>query len=256
MGLLELWPLPNFGGSGTRHNYVNNPPWSTDRDAIDGRIDHNFSDNDKVFGRFSKMRFDNLRDSTLPPPGRGDAGNDRAFDDNDAHSIAFSYTKILRPTLLNEFRYGFIRQKVDKRELTDLRFRDLLQKYGITGLPIQDRLFGLPRFGLGGGLAYEGLGEPGSMPNFKIHQVHQYLNNLSWNRGAHNFKFGADLRWNRSDIFGGASSHGNFAFDGNLPASALLTSFSACQRSSISLRPSRARCASGTICSMHRMTGR
>jgi hypothetical protein len=214
-GLLELWPLPNFGGSGTRQNYVNNPPWTTDRDAIDGRVDHNFSDNDKVFGRFSKMRFDNLRDSTLPPPGRGAAGNDRAFDDNDAHSIAFSYTKILRPTLLNEFRYGFIRQKVDKRELTDLPFRDLLQKYGITGIPIQDRLFGLPRFGLGGGIAYEGLGEPGSMPNFKIHQVHQYLNNLSWNRGAHNFKFGTDLRWNRSDIFGGASSHGNFAFDGN-----------------------------------------
>jgi hypothetical protein len=75
------------------------------------------------------------------------------------------------------------------------------------------------------------------MPNFKIHQVHQYLNNLSWNRSNHNFRFGTDLRWNRSDIFGGASSHGNFAFNGNftrislgdfllgMPASANLTSF-------------------------------
>ena len=52
------------------------------------------------------------------------------------------------------------------------------------------------------------------MPNFKIHQVHQYLDNVSWNHGNHNFKFGTDLRWNRSDIFGGASSHGGFTFDG------------------------------------------
>ncbi len=74
------------------------------------------------------------------------------------------------------------------------------------------------------------------MPNFKIHQVHQYLNNLSWNRGGHNFKFGADLRWNRSDIFGGNSAHGDFSFDGQftrvslgdfllgMPSSAALTS--------------------------------
>ena len=213
--MLELWPQANFAGSGTRQNYINNPPWTTDRDAIDGRVDHNFSENDKVFGRFSKMRFDNLRGATLPGPGRGDAGNDRAFDDNDAHNIAFSYTKILRPNLLNEFRYGFIRQKVDKRELTDVPFSELLKTYGITGVPVQDRLFGLPRFALTGGIGYEGLGEPGSMPNFKIHQVHQYLNNLSWNKGSHNFKFGTDLRWNRSDIFGGASSHGNLNFDGH-----------------------------------------
>ncbi|MBI3281260.1 MAG: TonB-dependent receptor, partial [Acidobacteria bacterium] len=145
---------------------------------------------------------------------RGDPGNDRALDDNDAHSVAFSYTKILRPTLLNEFRYGFIRQKVDKRELTDQLLGDLTAKYGIRGIPGNERLFGLPRFTLSGAVPYEGLGEPGSMPNFKIHQVHQYLDNVSWNRGSHNFKFGADLRWNRSDIFGGASSHGNFTFDG------------------------------------------
>ena len=26
------------------------------------------------------------------------------------------------------------------------------------------------------------------MPNFKIHQVHQYLDNLIWNHGNHSFK--------------------------------------------------------------------
>jgi hypothetical protein len=212
--LLELWPLPNFSGTGTRNNFIRNPPWSTTRDQIDTRIDHNLSTADKVFGRFSLFRFDNLRDSVFEQPARGGQNNDRAFDDNDSRNAAFSYTRILTPRLLNEFRYGFSRQKVDKREITDLLLSDVTAKYGIRGIPGSGRLFGLPQFSLGGGIGYTGLGEPGSMPNFKISQVHQYLDNVSWNRGNHNFKFGADLRWNRTDIFGGSSAHGQFTFDG------------------------------------------
>ncbi len=235
--VLELWPQPNFAGSGTRANFIRNPPWNTTRDAIDGRVDHNLSDSDKIFGRVSLMRFDNLRESVFEPPARGGQGNDRAFDDNDARSAAFSYTRILRANLINEFRYGFNRQKVDKRELSKEPLSELTARYGIRGIPGNDRLFGLPLFTLGGAIGYQNLGEPGSMPNFKISQVHQYLNNLSWNKGRHNFKFGADLRWNRSDIFGGNSSHGNFTFDGNFtrislgdfllgwPSSASLTTF-------------------------------
>lgn len=235
--MTELWPQPNFGGFGTRQNFVRNPPWNTTRDQYDFRIDHNLTENDKIFGRFSLNRFDNLRDSVFETPARGGQNNDRAFDDNDARSAAFSYTKILRPTLINEFRYGFVRQKVDKRELSKIQASEINAQYGIHGIPASDRLFGLPTFGFSGGLNFTGLGESGSMPNFKIHQVHQYLNNLSWNRGNHNFKFGADVRWNRSDVFGGASGHGNLSFNGNYtrisfgdfllgwPNTAALTSF-------------------------------
>jgi hypothetical protein len=212
--LMELWPQPNFSGSGTRNNFIRNPPWRIDRDNWDNRVDHNLSENDKVFARVSIARYKSLRDSVFPEPARGAQGNDRAIDANPARSAAFSYTRIIRPTLLNEFRYGFLRQVVDKRELTDEPFADLTAKYEIRGIPAVGRLFGLPQFTLSGRVGYQGLGEPGSMPNFKIHQVHQYLNNLSWNRGNHSFKLGTDLRWNRSDIFGGASSHGGFTFDG------------------------------------------
>jgi Carboxypeptidase regulatory-like domain len=212
--LLELWPEPNFAGSGTRDNFIRNPPWNTTRDQVDARVDHNFTSKDTMFARFSLSRFDNLRDSVFEQPARGGQNNDRAFDDNDARSVALAYTRIFSSALLNEFRYGFIRQKVDKRELTDQLLTDLTSLYGIKGIPGNERLFGLPLFGFAGTYTYQGLGEPGSMPNFKVHEVHQFLDNVSWNRGKHNLKFGADLRWNRSDIFGGNSSHGNFNFDG------------------------------------------
>jgi hypothetical protein len=211
--LLELWPLPNFSGAGTRQNYIRNPPWRVDRDNIDTRIDHNLTSRDTMFARVSIARFKSVKDSVFPAPARGGQNNDRAIDNNPARSAAYSWTRVIRPTLLNEFRYGFLRQVVDKRELTDQPFADLTARYGLN-VPSTGRLFGLPLFTLSGRFAYQGLGEPGSMPNFKIHQVHQYLNNLSWNKGTHNFKFGADIRYNRSDIFGGASSHGGFTFDG------------------------------------------
>ncbi|MBM3753940.1 MAG: hypothetical protein FJW38_08170 [Acidobacteria bacterium] len=212
--LIELWPQPNFTGSGTRQNFIRNPPWNNDRDQIDVRIDHDLSQKDKVFGRFSKNRTDNFRGPTFDPPARGATGNERAFDDDDAHSAVFSWTRIQRSNLVNEFRYGFVRQKVDKREVSTEPMAVVNERFGIKGVPAHDRLFGLARLGFGGAIGYEGFGEPGSMPNFKIHQVHQWLNNLSWYRGNHNFKFGVDLRWNRSDIFGGDAAHGNFQFDG------------------------------------------
>jgi hypothetical protein len=49
----------------------------------------------------------------------------------------------------------------------------LTAQYGI-GVKPGTTVFRLPRIALWD-LAYEGLGEPGSMPNFKISQVHQYL---------------------------------------------------------------------------------
>lgn len=213
--LLELWPAPNFAGSGTRQNFTRTPPWNNDRHQTDTRIDWDATSKDKIFGRFSKNATTNLRGSVFDPPARGAAGNERAIDDDDAHSAVFSWTRILRGNLINEFRYGFSRQKVDKRELSQETMAETNARYGIKGIPAYDRLYGLARIGLAGAFAYEGLGEPGSMPNFKIHQVHQWLNNVSWYRGSHNFKFGVDLRWNRSDIFGGDSAHGNFNFDGN-----------------------------------------
>ncbi|MEZ5353668.1 MAG: carboxypeptidase regulatory-like domain-containing protein [Bryobacteraceae bacterium] len=212
--LRTIWPDPNFSGLGTRSNFISGPAWNTTRDAIDARVDHSFSDKDKIFGRFSYSRFDNLRQSVFPEPARGAQGNDRALDDNDARSLAVSYTRVVSSTLINEFRYGLSRQKVDKRELTDVPMDTLNQQFGIRGIPGSDRLFGLPRFTLSGSLGFEGLGQPGSMPNFKVAQVHQFLDNVSWNRGSHNFKFGLDVRRNQNDIFGGGSGHGSFTFDG------------------------------------------
>ena len=212
--LLPLWPEPNFAGSSARTNFVSNPPSTVTRNTIDARIDHNFSDRDKIFGRFSHQTLVNEVDSIFPEPARGAGGNTFSINTNPAYSVAFSYTRIVKPTLVNEFRYGFVRQLVNLHELSTTPLSTLTAQYGIKGVPGNASLFGLPEFDLNGGINFTGLGETGSIPNYKIHQVHQYLDNLSWNHGNHSFKFGVDLHWQRSDILGGNSSHGQFQFNG------------------------------------------
>jgi hypothetical protein len=211
--LLALWPEPDTAGAG-RTNYVSNPPSTQTRNTYDERIDHNVTDKDKIFGRFSHQILNSNISGIFPEPARGAGGNTYSINTNPAYSVAFSYTRIFTPNLVNEFRYGFVRQLVNLHELTSTPLSTLTAQYGITGVPGNSSLFGLPQFDFTGAVNFTGLGETGSMPNFKIHQVHQYLDNLTWNRGNHSFKFGMDLHWQRSDILGGNTSHGNFGYNG------------------------------------------
>ena len=218
--LLDLWPLPNLSNTGSRNNYGRNPPWTLDRDQIDARVDHNFSANDRAFVRFSMARFHERRESVFTTPARGDRDGFRNNSNNPARSLALSYTRIITPNLLNEFRYGLSRLQSLWSELSSEKFSDLTAQYGLRGFPqsLGDRIFGLPQFTFGGSIGYTGLGEPGSMPNFKVSQVHQYVNNVSWNHRNHNIRFGPDIRFNRSDCDIGTNAHGVFSFSGQYTA--------------------------------------
>lgn len=209
--LMELYPQPNFAGSGTRDNYVSGPPWRETRDQVDTRVDHNFSDNDKIFARFSLMRYLNHREAPLPLPARGAVDNNSSEDDNGARTAVLSYTRILSPNLVNEFRFGFRRLKVDKQPLTK---EFLAEKYGIKGIQTFPMVTGLPRFTFGGKIGYQGLGEAFFANNWKVSQAYQYLENLTWVRSSHTVKFGADIRFNRSDVYGSRNAVGEFNFNG------------------------------------------
>jgi hypothetical protein len=211
--LLALWPQPNFGGSGTRSNYIRNPPWNKNRHQIDVRVDHGFSANDRVFARVSVFNQNEFLDSILPGIARGGMSGFYNRGVNPSRNAALSYTRILSPVLLNDVRYGFNRHKSDQQELSEELTGDLVNRYGIRGIPPSNRLRGLPLMTFAGAIAYVGLGEP-NLPNFKLSQVHQFVDNVSWNHGNHNFKFGADLRFNRSDAYIAPNARGNFSFDG------------------------------------------
>jgi hypothetical protein len=209
--LIDLWPQPNFAGSGTRANYVSATPWSQTRDQIDARVDHNFNDSNKVFTRVSVTRSLNDRYPSLPLPARGG----QAFEWNSfrspARNAALSYTRIMSPTLVNEARLGFSRLNVMAEVFTK---EWLAPEIGFAIPRTDDRITGLPRFTFGGGFGYTSLGESLSAPTQKISQNWQFLDNITWIRGSHTVKAGVDVRLTRADNFSAQSAPGDTNFNG------------------------------------------
>ena len=217
--LADLYPAPNFADN-TRRNFVNNPPWTTDRDQLDFRYDHTFSANDNFFVRYSHYRYDNLRAAPLPGIARGSVGNDRSLDDNDGDHLASSWTHVFSPTMINEVRVGYKWLKVNKVQDAPPQ-SELNAQFGLNGLNEDPSILGLPRFQLTGGLAHAGLGGSPNLPNGKVSQTWQFVDNLTVIRGNHSLKMGADLRHDFADILGSQQATGTFRFNGRYTGIAL-----------------------------------
>jgi hypothetical protein len=83
------------------------------------------------------------------------------------------------PTITNEFRFGFNRFSQD--------FLVGPQKYpGLDAFP------NVSLFDLGSGL---NIGPDPNAPQSAIQNFYQFVDNLSWLKGKHNLKFGAEYRW-------------------------------------------------------------
>src|SRR5262249_30770720 len=133
------------------------------------------------------------------------------YDDNHGYSVAASYTRILSPSLVNEFRFGMPSLEAYNKQLSQ---DHLAEKYGIKGITTFPAVRGLPQMTFNGSVGYDTLGETTGSPNWKVSKNRQFLDNLTWTRGAHTLKFGADVRFASSEIIGASSAVGSFNFNG------------------------------------------
>ncbi|MCX6621886.1 MAG: carboxypeptidase-like regulatory domain-containing protein [Acidobacteria bacterium] len=99
-----FFPQPNFGDLTTLHTqnyrelrirpYDPSTYWTS-------RIDHKLSDRDQVFGRYTWSRlYSRPWEGNLPTIGR-------RWQQRDDRAATISYTHTFRPTVINEFRWGF-----------------------------------------------------------------------------------------------------------------------------------------------------
>jgi hypothetical protein len=200
-------------------NYVGEGNVKLDDDQRYVRIDHNFSDKDKIFGRYA---FDDLSYFTIP----GDNPNFTYFVAGRSQNVAGQWIHIFSPTLLNEFRYGYNRS-VDNTLNPRSNSSFDLDALGMTGFRVvtdNNRKFtpreaGLPVINVsnftgtvsGGSQALFGDRDGGN--GFDFNQMHQFSDNVTISRGAHNFKTGFDFR--RVILFRGAANvaRGDMTFD-------------------------------------------
>ena len=216
--VVNLYPLPNVAGADFKEfNYFHVQKNNNENELWDVRIDHNFNDNHRVFGRFSYRNDDRARSAFLPFPAR--ASSISAFR---TKQFSLNYNATLSSRIHNEFRGGFSRFPASR---TDEHTENLNQKFGIPNALVeqyperaQDPQHQTGLVGFAYNNIYNGVGGGGGTISGRLDTM-TIADNLLWDFGKHSFKFGVELRrWDnlRSQLFG--SDLGNMSFDGRYTA--------------------------------------
>jgi hypothetical protein len=205
--LLELLPLPN--GPGVLDNYTNAPVESNNADSLDMRVDHNFSDKDTMFARYSFSYsslfypgpFSGLADGSPNRPGSGTT---------EAQDMVLSETHIFSPTLVNEFRVGYSRLH-DVRADNEANDLDVSAQYGIPGVPQVPDNGGLPDFIVG---SLSDFGAPDFLPSNKWSNTPQVSENITKIKGTHSIRAGFEFQDIRFPMTVPPDPRGSFTYSG------------------------------------------
>ncbi|MBX5495285.1 MAG: TonB-dependent receptor [Bryobacteraceae bacterium] len=200
--IAALYPAPNVAGARSRsNNFRANQAIRTTTHVAVARIDHNFSINDRVYGRFLANETDTFNAPVYPTPGV-DPYHSR--NDNSYYSWSATWQHNFSPLTILEARYSWDRRKANVRSGgADL---GLAQQFGIKGT--NDRFFpkinipGLTGFGTGN---HERLQVP-------IRGDH-YTVSVTKIAGAHTIKFGAEYRRSTNDDRWSGTAGGEFSFN-------------------------------------------
>ncbi|MGH9327485.1 MAG: TonB-dependent receptor [Terriglobia bacterium] len=197
-----FYPAPNFGPAGLQAGNWRTLFPARNRSSIDpigGRIDYNIDPNDDFFvSGFYRRIPENTQEDFMPPVGF------RIQTRTSAMSV-LSWTHTFSPTLLNEFRAGFSRN--DNAYHPALIGSNIISQVGIQGVPTTG-LYGVPVLSISGITGTNQLAA-----NDGLDTSFQYIDDLSWVRGAHSLKFGFDaIRDQVQPKFGNNAMYGSYNF--------------------------------------------
>jgi len=199
-------PLPNRPGNG----FVSAPTASIRDDQGILRVDHHMGTNDTLSATYliddtgDAYPFQVINGASTG----GDVPVGSGFSDGFRYQTgSLTWTHIISPTMVNELRFASNRVASltgipqDPTSPADLGFT--------TVNPDDPKGTAPPLIGVSGAFT---LGPSPQGPT-KIHDVtFQYQDTLSWTKGKHDLKFGADLRWVRNNFNYDFYNNGSFYF--------------------------------------------
>jgi len=196
---------PNFGPANEfSANWRGLFPASTKNNRYVARVDHQLKSADALSVRV------NLR--MIPLPGQYDAALPifKRDQERQTRNVHISETHTFSPTLFNELRFGFAR---DYSTLAGIHHgAELLEQFGLQGINLSNKrdLAGVPS------VNFVNFSSWSEFPSyFWVAETYEFLDNISFSRGKHNFKAGALVRRNRPNISACCTSDfGTLSFDG------------------------------------------
>ncbi len=214
--IMGLIPAPNFGTPGAvSRNYFYQPSQFSNTDQGDVRIDVTLSSKNTMFGSFS------IANNYQPPVGSfpGFIGGGSSFI-NDSDQITLSDVHTFTPSLINEFRVGYLHNNGTQPGSGQLG-ANFGKNAGLALFPAPVEGFPSINFAFSGGISgsQEFTAWGGGNPNVNILATTQYVDNLSWTHGNHALKFGADIRRSRFDTLKGDPFFGEDIFGATFSSS-------------------------------------
>jgi len=211
-----IYPDPNLNGLGDfglTENYYTDPGYQFDADGLSARVDQKISGKNMLFVRVGlTIHNHDVYKGAL----KEGYGSFSLLGNVPGRTVVISDTHTLSPNLVNEAKLGFSRNGYFD---SDYNFGKQ-PKIGLEGIanPGNDpAIGGLPIFNFSGVIPFESSGVSWLNSVAQPQNTYQLIDNLSWYRGRHSFKMGADVRrYQINDQNKPASLRGTFNFDDQL----------------------------------------
>ncbi|MBI4445490.1 MAG: TonB-dependent receptor [Acidobacteria bacterium] len=175
---LHLFPKANGRDLGDgRAELVRTVSRDTDENFFTVRLDHNFSESDSFFGRYT------MDDGSQNIP---TSLNVIGFNDTRSQYLTLGETKVFSPQLINKFVFGLNRANLSTND-------QLREGFTLGSFSAFKEVSGIPLYGVinVGGLA--GAGGRVLQTVFEISNYYQIKDDLYVTKGKHSLKFGADI---------------------------------------------------------------
>ncbi len=205
--VLEFMPQPNAIADNpftNTNNFLSLASSPTDQGVTNLRADHRVSSADSLFFRYSGTR-NTFNDRGF---GLGAADPLARIDQRDNHNWLLNHTRVIKPSLINEFRAGLTRQYLDFRHPSV--GEEWPRKLGYPSIIPPDQF---PIVAISG---FTALSRAGFAGGFRAQHTVQLVDNFTATRGRHQFKAGFDHRWIRQNWLNKSDPSGRFDFGTDL----------------------------------------
>jgi hypothetical protein len=195
--LMTLLPGPNIPSlvavQGTPGSWTGQPNYlfatsvPDDVYSLDGKIDHNINQANRLFGSYS---YRHLSRQDPPWTGNGAIGSGNFATQYRIHtqSLALGWTRTISNSMMNDVRFGFSRDYAHSDPIgVSLGKSQAQSLIGLTGIPDGPGSGGLPPIEING---LTRIGTSPWRPQYQISQAWNIIENLTWLKGSHSFKFG------------------------------------------------------------------
>jgi hypothetical protein len=190
----------------------------TNYNDFDVRLDYHLSSKDSLFARYSYGQDNNTVTSLFTNLPAGFASGNNV---NHPRAVAAGYTRIFTANIVNEFHFGYNRPQYAYINPQD--GEPVSANLGIVNANRSPLLGGGALIGGSNTeIAYTGDGGPYSVPQKSF----QFADAVTYTRGAHTFKAGANIIRREVDFFQGNDSKGSFVIGGvNFPGTGRFTGY-------------------------------